>query len=71
MGGYAVYVWGSLGACALGMLIEPWLLAQRRQRILLLLRRQRLARQQETQAAADIHGGHQAHQAPSNHRITP
>ena len=30
MGGYGLYVWGSLGACLAGMLIEPWLLRQRR-----------------------------------------
>ena len=29
MGGYALYVWGSFGACALAMLIEPWLLRRR------------------------------------------
>ena len=30
MGGYAVYVWGSFGACALGLLIEPLLLRRQR-----------------------------------------
>ncbi len=34
MGGYAFYVWGSFGACALGMLLELWLLKRRRQTIL-------------------------------------
>ncbi|MEO5696089.1 MAG: heme exporter protein CcmD [Burkholderiaceae bacterium] len=29
MGGYALYVWGSFGACALAMGAEPWLLRQR------------------------------------------
>jgi heme exporter protein D len=29
MGGYAVYVWGSVGACAAAMAIEPWLVARR------------------------------------------
>ncbi len=24
MGGYAFYIWGSVGACALGMLVEVW-----------------------------------------------
>jgi len=47
MGGYALYVWGSLGACALGMLLEPWLLAQRHRRILGTLRLERLAREQD------------------------
>ena len=31
MGGYALYVWGSFGACAVLMLVEP-LLANRRKR---------------------------------------
>lgn len=34
MGGYGFYVWGSFGACALGMLMEPWLLKRRRHAIL-------------------------------------
>ncbi|MCF8148837.1 MAG: heme exporter protein CcmD, partial [Sulfuritalea sp.] len=29
MGGYAQYVWGSFGACALGFLLEPVLVRQR------------------------------------------
>ena len=56
MGGYALYVWGSLGACAAGMVIEPLLLAQRRRRIMSLLRREKLARQLDkvaTSAASD------------------
>ena len=42
MGGYALYVWGSFGACAVAMLIEPWLL-RRQQRAVerTLVRRQR------------------------------
>jgi len=47
MGGYALYVWGSLGACLLAMLLEPWLLAQRRLRILHTLQRLRLADESE------------------------
>ncbi len=39
MGGYAFYVWGSFGATALLMVIEPLLLRRRRQDIL-----QRIAR---------------------------
>jgi len=31
MGGYALYVWGSFGACAVLMVVEP-MLAQRRKR---------------------------------------
>jgi heme exporter protein D len=43
MGGYALYVWGSFGACALAMVVEPWLLRRQRQRIEASLKRQRLA----------------------------
>jgi heme exporter protein D len=32
MGGHGLYVWGSYGAAALLMLIEPWLAARRRAR---------------------------------------
>lgn len=34
MGGYALYVWGSFGATALFMTLEPILLHQRRRSIL-------------------------------------
>jgi len=34
MGGYALYVWGSFGATALLMLIEPVLLSSRRKNAL-------------------------------------
>ena len=30
MGGYALYVWGSFGACALLMVVEPLLAIRRR-----------------------------------------
>jgi heme exporter protein D len=43
MGGYAPYVWGSFGACALAMSVEPWLLRHRRRQILRSLQRQRVA----------------------------
>jgi heme exporter protein D len=43
MGGYAGYVWGSVGACALAMTLEPWLVHRRRARVLRELRRQRAA----------------------------
>jgi heme exporter protein D len=43
MGGYALYVWGSFGVCALAMALEPFLLRQRRNNILQSLRRQVLA----------------------------
>jgi heme exporter protein D len=39
MGGYAVYVWGSFGLCALAMIAEPWLLRRRHRQILSALRR--------------------------------
>jgi heme exporter protein D len=32
MGGYGLYVWGSYGVTALLMLVEPWLVARRRER---------------------------------------
>ncbi|MRD47929.1 heme exporter protein CcmD [Caenimonas koreensis] len=31
MGGYALYVWGSFGACALALAIEPFLVSRRTQ----------------------------------------
>ena len=40
MGGYAFYVWGSFGACALALAIEPLLLARRRSEVLRSLRRE-------------------------------
>ena len=43
MGGYAGYVWGSVGACALVMTLEPWLVHRRRARLLRELRRLRAA----------------------------
>jgi heme exporter protein D len=44
MGGYALYVWGSFGACALAMALEPWLVTQRRQEVLRSLRRRGMQR---------------------------
>jgi len=43
MGGYALYVWGSFGACALAMLVEPWLLRRRHRALVRSLRRGRAA----------------------------
>jgi heme exporter protein D len=40
MGGHALYVWGSFGACALGLLIEPLLLRRERGQLLHRLRAQ-------------------------------
>jgi heme exporter protein D len=39
MGGYAGYVWGSVGACALAVGIESWLLRRRHRRLVEALRR--------------------------------
>ena len=39
MGGYALYVWGSFGACALALALEPWLVSRRRNMVLQSLRR--------------------------------
>ena len=43
MGGYAFYVWGSFGACAILLIVEPILAVKRRTSILRSLRRERLA----------------------------
>ena len=47
MGGYAFYVWGSLGACLLAMLAEPWLIARRHAQIVAELQDERAARDEE------------------------
>ena len=39
MGGYAAYVWGSLGACAVAMAVEPWLLRRRHRQLVAAVRR--------------------------------
>lgn len=41
MGGYALYVWGSFGLCAVAMIAEPWLLRRRRLQIERSLQRRR------------------------------
>ena len=38
MGGYALYVWGSFGACAVALLAEPYFLGRRREAVLQRLR---------------------------------
>ena len=38
MGGYALYVWGSFGVCALALALEPLLVTQRHRSILASLR---------------------------------
>ena len=42
MGGYAFYVWGSFGACALGLLVETLQVRQQRHAVLQRLRERRL-----------------------------
>jgi heme exporter protein D len=39
MGGYALYVWGSFGVCAVALVLEPLLVAQRQRSIVATLRR--------------------------------
>ena len=39
MGGYAFYVWGSVGVCALALIAEPWALRRQHRRLLRSLRR--------------------------------
>ena len=43
MGGYALYVWGSFGACALLMIAEPLLAKRRLSEVRQSLIRERLA----------------------------
>nr|WP_295775188.1 heme exporter protein CcmD [Rhodoferax sp.] len=47
MGGYALYVWGSFGVCAVALCVEPLLLRQRHTQIVRTLRRQAAAEQME------------------------
>jgi heme exporter protein D len=47
MGGYALYVWGSFGACAVAFVVEPLLIRQRHNQILRTLRRQTAAEKLE------------------------
>jgi heme exporter protein D len=46
MGGHALYVWGSFGACALLMVVEPILARRRRTNALVELRREMRARKE-------------------------
>ncbi len=50
MGGYAFYVWGSFGVCALAMVMEPCLIAKRRFAILQVLQRQARAQKMEKES---------------------
>ena len=49
MGGYALYVWGSFGACALLMIAEPLLARRRLSEVRRSLIRERLADELELQ----------------------
>jgi len=49
MGGYAFYVWGSFGVCALLMIVEPILARKRQKDILRALRREHLAEELDKQ----------------------
>ncbi len=46
MGGHALYVWGSFGACAALMIVEPILARRRRSNALIELRREIRARKE-------------------------
>jgi heme exporter protein D len=48
MGGYALYVWGSFGACALLMIAEPFLAKRRLSEVRRSLIRERLADELES-----------------------
>jgi len=47
MGGYALYVWGSFGVCAVLMIMEPILVGKRQSLILRILRREHQAEKLE------------------------
>ena len=49
MGGYAFYVWGSFGACAVLMFVEPFLASRRLSEVRKSLIRERLADELELQ----------------------
>jgi heme exporter protein D len=51
MGGYGLYVWGSVGVCAAALALEPFLLSRRREAILRSLRRHALAEQMDQEIA--------------------
>lgn len=51
MGGYALYVWGSLGVTALALMVEPILVARRRLNVVNRLKRELRAEELETAAA--------------------
>ena len=50
MGGYALYVWGSFGVCAVAFVLEPWLVRLRHRSIVQTLRRQIAAEKLELES---------------------
>jgi heme exporter protein D len=51
MGGYALYVWGSFGACAVALVMEPILVRKRQSDVLRSLRRATLADELENEGS--------------------
>ncbi len=51
MGGYGLYVWGSFGACAVALIMEPILVRKRRSEVLASLRRAALADELEQEGS--------------------
>ena len=51
MGGYGLYVWGSLGVCAVALVVEQVLLKQRTQAIIRSLRRRARAEKMDRELA--------------------
>jgi heme exporter protein D len=49
MGGYGLYVWGSVIVCALIMVMEPMQVKKRQKNILVALRRERIAKELDKQ----------------------
>ena len=56
MGGYGPYVWGSVGACALAMVLEPWLVRQQHRRTVSALQRRLRAEQSLAERAGQVNG---------------
>jgi heme exporter protein D len=50
MGGYGLYVWLSYGACLAVVVLEPWLVKQRRARAIMDNRRKAMADQFDNEA---------------------
>ena len=52
MGGYALYVWGSFGACVVLMVVEPLLAKRRLSEVRVTLVRERLADELDHQSGS-------------------